>query len=697
MTSPLPTFLYPEERRYATVLFADVQGFTTLSEKFDFETISNLIKDVWLKLDTVIESHGGFIDKHIGDAVMAVWGAPYAGENDAERAVTAGLALQEAIKEFAKVSEHPGAGELHIRVGINTGLVLSGYVGLRNEYTVMGDTVNVSNRLENFADAGTVVISEATFKLVRGIFQVRRLATPLQLKGKTEPVQAYLVDGVMPQPSRLRYRSADSLETSMVGREVEMERLNSLYQQAIQANQPTMVLVTGEAGLGKSRLLMEFTSSLEVNDSGVTLMSARSLAQASQVPFFLWKSLWYLRFGLQDSDPVEVAREKFMREVQRLWGFQLGPASSVEAAHLIGSLIGLGWPESTFLAAFEDNPQGRVKRAFELTRELLRRICAYRPTVLLLDDLQWADNSSLELLAYLFEPSDYALQLLVLGGGRLEFARQHPRWLNIAYIIQLEPLPVEAATVASAYPDLRSLPDEVLLEMADRTDGNPYFMEEMAKSLVKAGLHQENLSTEELLTRLRSNPPESLRVMLQARLDSLSREARAVALLASVAGRVFWVGAVVAAARVAEGMGTGPLVAIPDEVIDRLIQDSLRQLIRAELAFPKANTPFSEEQEFIFKHSLLREVAYSLIPVKNRTRYHLAVALWLADHENLDYEIMAAEHFELGGALVEAAQHFETAAEVARLRGAASDAESLVGRARKLRERLSTKSLTGLK
>jgi eukaryotic-like serine/threonine-protein kinase len=143
--------------------------------------------------------------------------------------------------------------------------------------------------------------------------------------------------------------------------------------------------------------------------------------------------------------------------------------------------------------------------------------------------------------------------------------------------------------------------------------------------------------------------------------------------------------------------GTGPLVAIPDEVIDRLIQDSLRQLIRAELAFPKANSPYSEEQEYIFKHSLLREVAYGLIPVKNRTRYHLAVALWLSDHDNLDFKIMAAEHFELGGALVEAAQHFEMAAEAALLRGAASDAEALTGRVRKLRERLSTRTLTGLK
>src|SRR3970040_539206 len=135
MTSPLPQRIYPEERRLATVLFADVHGFTSLAERLDFEIVTDLIKDVWLRLDNIIEDYGGYIDKHIGDAVMAVWGAPYAGEDDAERSVSAALALQQALKDLVSKSEIPGAGDLKIRIGINTGMVLSGYVGKRGEYT----------------------------------------------------------------------------------------------------------------------------------------------------------------------------------------------------------------------------------------------------------------------------------------------------------------------------------------------------------------------------------------------------------------------------------------------------------------------------------------------------------------------------------------------------------------------------------
>lgn len=688
-------YLFPEERRLATVLFADVQGFTGLAEKYDFESTSDLIKELWLRLDSVIDEHQGYIDKHIGDAVMAVWGAPYASENDAEQAVLAALALQESFSEYQKVSNRLGVGELKLRIGINSGSVLSGYVGVRSEYTVMGDTVNVAHRLEHLAEPATIVISENTYRLVRGIFQVRRYSMPLQLRGRTEPVQAFIVDGVMPQPSRLRYRSADSLETMMVGREAELERMNEVFKEAIQTEQPTLILVTGEAGLGKSRLLMEFSSFLELNQPDISIMSARALAQATQIPFYLWKTIWYLRFGINESDAVEVTRERFLREIQRIWGFQLGPASSVEVAHLIGSLIGLIYPESPYLAAFESNSEERVKRAFELTRELIRRISALKPTVLVVDDLQWADSGSLALLSYLFEATETPLQLLVLGGARPEFFRQHLRWINIAYVIELEPLPVEAETISQAYPDLRSLPEVVLMELAQRADGNPYFMEEMAKSLVKSGLHLENLSADEILERLRANPPESLRVMLQARLDGQSRESRAVALLASVVGRVFWVGAVVAAARVAEGLGTGPLNSMPEAVIDRLIQDSLRQLVRGELAFPRANSPYSMDQEYIFKHSLLREVAYSMIPIKNRTRYHLAVGLWLAEHDNPEFKIMSAEHLEWGGAYKEAARSFETAAAVARARGAVQEAEGLLARAHEVRSKIEEKDAAG--
>jgi class 3 adenylate cyclase len=687
MTSPLNPSRYPEERRLATILFADVTGFTALAEKLDFETVSDLIKGIWVRLDAVIEDYKGYIDKHTGDGVMVVWGAPFAGDDDAEQAVSAALALLASLEEYTSQSTIPGANKLQLRVGINSGSVFAGYVGVREEYTMIGDTVNVASRLEQSAEPGTVVIGENTFRLVRGAFRVKRLI-PITLKGKTEPVLAYQVEGRNISPTRVRYGSTESMQTCMVGRDLELESLCSHFEQSLRSEAPIMVLVSGEAGLGKSRLMMEFASKLEMDEPSVSFLSTRALAQTSHVPFHLWKSLWHARFGLREEDPVDVNRSKFLRELQRLWGGQLGPISVIEVAHLIGSLIGLEWPESYYLAAFANNPEARLKRAFELTRILIQRLCYLRPTVLMLDDLQWADMNSLDLLASLFQPLDNPLSLLVLGGARPEFLRELPRWKNRVDLITLSPLPTDATTVAAAYPELRSLPEAVLTELASKAEGNPYFLEEMVKSLVKAGLKDENHSDNAILYQLRAQMPESLHAMLQARLDSLTREARSVALLASVVGRVFWVGPIMAAARTTAGFGTGPLGAMPSLVIDRVVQDGLRQLVRAELAFPRAGSQFSQDQEFIFKNAFLRDVAYSLIPHKNLNLYHLAVAQWLADHADAEFKVMAAEHYEQGGAFTDAARQFELAARLALVRGASSEAETLFARADALANRL---------
>lgn len=686
MTSPLNPSRYPEERRLVTVLFADVTGFTALAEKLDFETVSDLIKGIWLRLDEVIENYKGYIDKHTGDGVMVVWGAPFGGDDDAEQAVSAALALQASLEEYASLSPIPGASKLQLRVGINSGPVFAGYVGVREEYTMIGDTVNVAARLEQFAEPSAVVMGENTFRLVRGAFRVRRLL-PFSVKGKTEPVVAYQVEGRNISPTRIRYGSTESMQTNMVGRDLEQERLCSCYEQALRSETPLLVMISGEAGLGKSRLLMEFASKLEIDDPNISLLSTRALAQTTRVPFYLWKSLWQARFGLREEDPPEVNRAKFLRELQRLWGGQLGPISVIEIAHLLGSLIGLEWPDSQILAAFANDSEARLLREYELSRILLQRLCTIRPTVLLLDDLQWADTSSLDLLASLFQPNAHPLSLLVVISARPEFLRQSPRWNNFADLINLSPLSTSASTVAEAYPELRSLPEAVLAELSGKAEGNPYFLEEMVKSLIKSGLKDENHSTTGILNQLRSQMPESLRAMLQARLDSLSREARAVALIASVVGRVFWVGPIMAAARTTAGFGTGPLGVMPSLVVDRVVQDGLRQLVRAEMAFPRAGSQFSQEQEYIFKNSLLRDVAYSMIPHKNTSQYHVAVAHWLADHADADYKVMAAEHYEHGGAFLDAARQYELAARLARMRGAASEAESLLARARTLSAR----------
>lgn len=677
---------YPEERRWATILFADVQGFTRISEQLDFETVSDLIREVWDRLDEVVSRYDGHVDKHLGDGVMAVWGAPFAGESDAEQAVSAGLAMLDAMELYTKESKHPNANKLELRVGINSGQVLAGYIGARDEYTVIGDTVNIANRLEQNAEPGTMLISGSTYRLIRSDFKTHSLG-PIELRGKTTPINAYVVERKRENKAKVRYHSEEILNTLMVGRENEISKLFAYYKRVLRLHKPVLALVTGEAGIGKSRLLLEFTNYLDDNESNVSIISTRALAQTSRDTFFLWKTLWHNRFGILDHDSPEFAKEKFEAGIRKMWEVKIDGKGPTEAIHLIGSLMGLSWPASKYIAQTRTHPEIRVKRAFELTRELFQRAGNFGPIILIFDDLHWADKLSIELLEFLVKPGPDPLPLLIVTAARKEFLRTHPRWANFAEVVGLNLLPREAEIVQLAYPDLRGLPDEVLVELARRSDGNPYFLEEMVKELLKSGIANNTTSAQELIVRLRVRIPETLQAMLQARLDSLTREARMVALMASVVGRVFWVGPVLAAARSASYTGTG-LLRLGPSIIERVVQDGLRKLVQAEMAFPRSGTRFSEDQEYIFKHSILRDVAYSLIPRKYLPQYHLAVARSLIVRPDSAFKVMAAHHFDQAGAHYEASRYYEQAAQDAKSRGANDEAQWLFSRSQLLKEKL---------
>lgn len=629
------THQFPEERRLATILFADVQGFTALAEQLDYETVSDLINGIWKSLDKVIENHNGYIDKHLGDGVMSVWGAPFAGENDAEQAVSTGLALIKALNEFRKQTPIPGAETLKLRVGINTGPVFAGYVGTRNEYTVLGDTVNVANRLEQIAEAGTVVIGENTLRLVRGSFRVRRLEAT-HVKGKMEVVQPYAVEGRLTSQGRIRYQSVDSLVTNMVGRDNELAKLRSIYDQAFKKSKPQMALIGGDVGIGKSRLLMEFGNMLEDSGENVNILSTRGLAQASKIPYYTWRALFRNRFDVRDEETGPAANEKWARGIENVWGVD-PQDTKLEVTQILGEVIGLSGKNGL---ANNDN----LKRIFFLIRELLRRLSRHKRLVLFFDDLQWTDRESLHLLAHMLSTEEPPLQTMVVGVARPEFLKTQTQWHNLARVINLGPLTITHELVRQAYPDLQGLPAPVLQEISLHAEGNPYFLEEIVKTLVKSGLLDDNINSLDIHNRLLVHIPESLRATLQARLDNLSREARMVALLASIVGRVFWVGAILAEAHSTPLPGSMPMINIPEPVIDRFIQDGLRQLVRAELAFPRSGSKFSAEQEYIFKNSYLRDVAYGLIPNRNRAQYHAAVAEWMKQKSDPAYQAMAREH-----------------------------------------------------
>ena len=239
-----------EQRKQVTVLFADVSGFTALSETLDAEDVSGLINALWSQLDNVIATHGGVIDKHIGDAVMALFGLPTAQEDDAERAIRAALAMQAELAQFARTNARP----LRMRIGLNTGPVLLSVIGTTNEYTAIGDTVNVASRLEHAAPLGGVLIAHDTYRHVRGLFAVHATG-PLEVKGKAEPIDAYVVTQARPRVANRKARGVEGLETQMVGRDAELQQLQTAFNNARGQRFASLVTVLGEAGVGKSRLL----------------------------------------------------------------------------------------------------------------------------------------------------------------------------------------------------------------------------------------------------------------------------------------------------------------------------------------------------------------------------------------------------------------------------------------------------------
>ena len=480
----------------------------------------------------------------------------------------------------------------------------------------------------------------------------------------------------LPQPTRLRYRGKGGLVTNLVGRELEMARLETIFRQIKEEKKPQFVLITGDVGVGKSRLLFEFTGHLETNHPLLTVMSSRALEQTSQVPFYLWRELWFNRFELNEDDPLESARKKIIDGVRTLWGQTLGEVTALEAAHFLGDQIGVRWEDSRYLEPYRLDPITKTERSFMLQGELFYRASQRGPVVLILDDLHWADRGSLAQIDHLRESGDRELPLLIIAAARTEFTKDHPLMLINTEMIELAPLPITSEIVRNAYPVLTEAPDSLLLALAERSQGNPYFLEELVKSMLPI----EDISK---IDKDISLPlPQSLQMLLQSRLDSLSMEGRATALFAAVVGRVFWKGAVLAAFR--KSTGVTEALDISSHNIVGKVQNALDELMEKELAFPRVGSAFSGEKEYIFKHSMLRDVAYERLPKKNRAECHFAIAQWLSERASPERSVTIARHYEAAGMFTQALSSYTDAAEHARAIGNSDQANDLQYHARTL-------------
>jgi class 3 adenylate cyclase/tetratricopeptide (TPR) repeat protein len=608
------TSIPPEERRQVTVLFADLSGYTAFAERMDPEAVKSLVDRALMRLGQEVERYGGTVDKYIGDNVMAIFGAPVAHEDDAERAVRAGLGMQDAM---AEVNDGlPDGAHFALRVGVNTGEVLAGAVG--DAYTVVGDTVNVASRLQTAARPGSVTVGERTMRATDAAVEYVAL-DPLELKGKAERVPAWEAVGLIAEHSVRRVAPAS--ESPLVGRQQELATLDSLYERVVRERTSHLVTVVGEAGVGKSRLLREFEQRLAEHPSAPTVRTGRCLPYGSGIVFWALGEVLRAECGIVETDSSEQAWQKLRSYVGDLMG-QASQHSDREAA-LIGRLLGVDVPPE--LAPDEDDPE-RTREAFlSALRRGIEAIAVRRPFVIAFEDIHWADDGMLDAIEHLAQWVRAPLMLVCLA--RDELLDRRPSWgggRRSATQLMLSPLSDEhsRALVRALLPQGQ----EVVPAVAERSGGNPLFAEEMARRIAEEG----TIEAAEL--------PDTVQAVLAARLDSLEPFERRLVQQASVVGRVFPEG-VLAGMAAAEG---------------RDLDRALISLQEKDILAPALDGPLAGEREMAFKHVLIRDVAYGMLPKAVRSRKHFEVGSFLENRagDRTDEVVpLLAEHYGRAAAL----------------------------------------------
>jgi predicted ATPase/class 3 adenylate cyclase len=670
-------------KKLVSLVFVDVVDSTKIGEHLEPDEILEIMDGGLQRLAIPIEQFGGRVTRFMGDGFKAVFGEPVAQENDAEMAVRAGLAILEDAQAYAaELQENWNISHFNVRVGVNTGMVAVGGF-TESDDTVMGLTVNLGARLESAAPAGGLLIAHTTYQHVRGMFEIESLP-PVVARGFSEPVQVYLVKRSKPRAFRTRTRGVEGITTSMIGREAELKRLQDAYFTAAEDKECQIITVIGEAGVGKSRLLEEFETWLESQSEEIYLMNGRSSPEIQESPYSLFREMFSRRFQIQNSDSVKVVWQKIEKGIGEICD---GGEYGVMRAHFIGQLLGFDFRDSHHLQGVLDDAMQLRDRAWIYIGEFIKAISEQEVVLIFLDDIHWADDSSLDLVNYMGQSlSDQSVMIICMG--RSQILERRPLWGEG----QKSQTKLNLNLLSTR--DCRHLVEEILHKMGQvpmalrelvvsGADGNPFYIEELIKMLIDTRVILTNTepwqvepsSLANILADM--NVPTTLTSLLQARMDKLMLEERTILQQSSVVGRVFWDSVI----SYLNSLGNGD----EEEGID--IPGVLEALRTKEMIFHRETSTLSGAQEYYFKHTVLRDVAYETILKKVRVSYHAMVAEWLIN-ENVErtgeFTGMIAEHLELAGENERAASFFRQAGEEAARRYANQSALNYLGRALKL-------------
>jgi predicted ATPase/class 3 adenylate cyclase len=655
-----------QQLKQVTVLFADVVDSTRLSQHLDPEDMLAVMGGALRRFAASIERHGGRVLQFAGDGLHAAFGVETTREDDPERAVRAGLALlTEAKLHAAEVATKFAVPDFAIRVGINTGPVLMGG-GLDANKTAMGLAINVARRMEESAPVGGLRMSHDTYRHIRGVFDVAEEA-PLVVKGFDEPIRTYLVLRAKPRAFRNTLRGIEGIETRMVGRDRELGQIQESFDAVLEDKELALVTVVAEAGLGKSRLLYEFDNWLELRPEKIWLFRGRAYPQGTGQPYGLLRDLFAWRFQIQDSDSLEQAREKLRAGIAP-W---FGPSGDEQTA-LLGHLIGFDYSASPHIAGILEDAKQIRDRAFHAAAQYFRRLSQGNgdPVAILLDDLHWADDGSLDFVNYLAEVA-HDLPILVVCLARPVLFERRPRWSSgqAAHArIELTPLGKRGSRELAEVllQRLAEVPQVLRDLITGGAEGNPFYMEELTKMLIDdgvivAGPEQWRVAPERLV---KVHIPATLTGVLQARLDALPREEKTALQQAAVVGHVFWDEAVAA-------IHTPSKAALP-------------ALARRELVFGRETTAVDEAGEYVFKHHVLHQVTYDSVLKRDRRDYHQKTADWLAAKSGArvsEYLGLIGDHYERAGDTANATAYLRRAGEDAAQRYANDAALEYLNRA----------------
>ncbi len=607
------------ERKQVTVLISDLSGYTAMSEELDPEEVKEIMGRVFGETTQIVAKYEGYIDKFMGDAVMVLFGIPRTHEDDPVRAIKAAIDIHDMVERISPRLENKIGRSLLMHSGISTGLVITGEINLeKGTERVLGHTINLASRLTSLARAGEIFVGEETYHLAEGYFNFEVLE-PAQVKGKKEPISIYKVLSQKEKPITVHRFSG--LRAKLIGRKTELEKLVEAAQQ-LQEGKGGIISIYGEAGTGKSRLVEEFKANLDADK--IRWMEGHSYAYSQNIPYFLLIDLLKRAWHIEESDSPGKVKEKVESNIEHLLG------KRHDVAAYIGSLYGLDYPEVK-----EVSPEFWKSRLQDTFKTIFTALTQTKPTVICLEDIHWADPSSVDLLHFIL--SDYRYPALFLCTYRPPFSILASHQLgNVSKSYQeigLKDLSAEGTQdMMESLLKTKNIPSELKQFIQEKAEGNPFYLEEVLNSLVESeALICANGDWKFARPINESEIPLTINGAISDRVDRLEEELKRVLQEASVIGRAFLYDIL---KRVTE---------LREQLNEYLNSLELIDLIRRSSLQP--------DLEYIFKHALTQEVVYNGLLKKDRQAIHERIGLVIEEvfHDRLSefYETLAF-HFKRG-------------------------------------------------